>query len=107
MKRWVSLLVFAFFLLVVPGQLAYAETLEEQMKNLIGPQKQYNTMLSPVYLRTNTNEESISPQSGELTLIQTDYVLPGRNGLDLEIKRIYSKRQIVPTCISDGDFVNL
>ena len=89
MKRWVSLLVFAFFLLVVPGQLAYAETLEEQMKNLIGPQKQYNTMLSPVYLRTNTNEESISPQSGELTLIQTDYVLPGRNGLDLEIKRIY------------------
>ena len=34
-------------------------------------------------------EESISPQSGELSLSQTDFVLPGRNGLDLEIKRLY------------------
>jgi hypothetical protein len=46
-------------------------------------------MLSPVYLRNNTTEESINPQSGELSLTQTDYVLPGRKGLDLEIKRIY------------------
>lgn len=44
---------------------------------------------SPVYLRNNDTEEQISPQSGELTLNQTDYVLPGRNGLDLEFKRIY------------------
>lgn len=89
MKRWVPISIFAIILFLLHSQQTYAETLEEQMNNLIGPQKQYNTMLSPVYLRTNTNEESISPQSGELSLIQTDYVLPGRNGLDLEIKRIY------------------
>lgn len=46
-------------------------------------------MLSPAYLRNNTSNESINPQSGEVSLAQTDYVLPGRNGLDLEIKRIY------------------
>ena len=88
-KRWVPISLFALFLIIIVSPLAHAETLEEQLKNLTGPQKQYNTMLSPVYLRTNTNEESISPQSGELTLAQTDYVLPGRNGLDLEFKRIY------------------
>lgn len=47
-------------------------------------------MLSPVYLKSNTVEEYINPQSGCLKLAQTDYVLPGRSGLDLEIKRLYS-----------------
>lgn len=89
MRRWFPIAIIAFFLYILASQPASAETVAEQMKNLIGPEKQYNTMLSPVYLRTNTNEESISPQSGELSLIQTDYVLPGRNGLNLEIKRIY------------------
>ncbi|THF72581.1 RHS repeat-associated core domain-containing protein, partial [Cohnella fermenti] len=89
MKRWIPISAIAFVLYLLTSQTSSAETVEEQMRNLIGPEKQYNTMLSPVYLRTNTNEETISPQSGELSLIQTDYVLPGRNGLDLEIKRIY------------------
>jgi RHS repeat-associated protein len=75
--------------LLLPAQVAKAETLEEQLNNLIGPNKQYNTALSPVYLRNNTTEETISAQSGDLTLNQTDYVLPGKNGLDLEIKRLY------------------
>ncbi|MFC6549102.1 RHS repeat-associated core domain-containing protein [Cohnella cellulosilytica] len=56
---------------------------------MVGPQQQYDTYLSPVYLRTNTIEESVSAQSGELAISQTDYVLPGRNGLNVEIKRIY------------------
>jgi hypothetical protein len=77
------------FLVVVPWRAAHAETLEDQLNNLIGPKQQYNTMLSPVYLQNNKSEEYISPQNGELTLTQSDYVLPGRNGLDLEIKRIY------------------
>ncbi|GIO14791.1 hypothetical protein J19TS2_43460 [Cohnella xylanilytica] len=89
MKRRSIVSIFAFLVMVTFGSAASAETLEEQMNNLIGPQQQYNTKLSPVYLRTNTAEESISPQSGDLTLVQTDYVLPGRNGLDLEFKRIY------------------
>ncbi|WP_127533294.1 polymorphic toxin-type HINT domain-containing protein [Paenibacillus kobensis] len=89
MKRWRYVAVFAFLLAFLPMKWASAETLEEQLNNLIGPQQQYNTKLSPVYLRTNTPTEDINPQSGDFSLVQTDYVLPGRNGLDLEIKRIY------------------
>ncbi|QJD85852.1 RHS repeat protein [Cohnella herbarum] len=59
------------------------------MNNLVGPKQQYNTMLSPVFLQNNKSEEYISSQNGGLTLTQSDYVLPGRNGLNLEIKRIY------------------
>lgn len=82
-------MALCFLLWVGFARLAHAETLEEQLNNLTGPKQQYNTMLSPVYLRNNETAERINPQSGELTLTQTDYVLPGRNGLDLEIKRIY------------------
>ncbi|WP_218158263.1 hypothetical protein, partial [Paenibacillus algorifonticola] len=89
MKRWLKTSLFILFISMLPAPLAYAETLEEQMNNLIGPQKNYNTMLSPVYLNNNKSAEYINPQSGELSLTQTDYVLPGRNGLNLEIKRIY------------------
>ncbi|MDR6553468.1 RHS repeat-associated core domain-containing protein [Paenibacillus qinlingensis] len=89
MKYWGKTLVLTFLFFIIPFHMIYAETLEEQMNNLVGPKQQYNTMLSPVYLRNNTTEEQISPQSGELTIAQTDYVLPGRNGLDLEFKRIY------------------
>ena len=77
-KHWSKTLVLTFLFFIIPCHMIYAETLEEQMNNLIGPKQQYNTMLSPVYLRNNTTEEQISPQSGELTLTQTDYVLPGR-----------------------------
>ncbi len=84
-----ALIVLTIFIIFNPFQLIYAETEEEFMNNLVGPIEQYNSMLSPVYLRNNTTEESISPQSGDLTIAQTDYVLEGRNGLDLEIKRIY------------------
>jgi RHS repeat-associated protein len=77
------------FITLISIQTTYAVTNEEWMNNMIGPKQQYNTMLSPAYVRNNTSEESISPQSGEISLAQTDYVLPGINGLDLEIKRIY------------------
>jgi RHS repeat-associated protein len=86
-------IIIAFHILILalllPAQIVKAETLEEQLNNLTGPKKQYNTALSPVYLRNNASEESISTQSGDLSLNQTDYVLPGKNGLDLEIKRLY------------------
>lgn len=83
------LLIISFLIVVLSAQTVYGETLEERLNNLVGPKEQYNTMLSPVYLRNNALEECISAQSGELSLAQTDYVLPGRNGLDLEIKRLY------------------
>ncbi|WP_158301673.1 RHS repeat-associated core domain-containing protein [Paenibacillus mesophilus] len=88
-KHGIRILLLGILLCIIPDRPASAETLEEQLNNLIGPKQQYNTMLSPVYLRTNETEEYISPQSGELSLTQTDYVLPGRNGLDVELKRIY------------------
>jgi RHS repeat-associated protein len=84
-----KLTALAILLLLSFAPAVQAETLEEQLNNLVGPTEQYNTMLSPVYLRTNTTEEQISPQNGELTITQTDFVLPGRNGLDVELKRIY------------------
>ena len=83
------LFIISFLIVILPAQAAYAETLEERLNNLVGPKEQYNTMLSPVYLRNNALEEAISAQSGELSLAQTDFVLPGRNGLNLEIKRLY------------------
>ncbi|OMF86246.1 hypothetical protein BK146_27790 [Paenibacillus sp. FSL R7-0333] len=79
-----SFILMMFFL---PA--ASAETLQDQLNNLVGPKQKYNTMLSPAYLRTNETVDEISPQSGSLTITQTDYVLPGKNGLDLEFKRIY------------------
>ncbi|WP_066494857.1 RHS repeat-associated core domain-containing protein [Abyssisolibacter fermentans] len=87
LKKLIILLSCIF--IFMPFTIAYADTIEEQLNNLVGPKKQYNTMLSPVYLRNNYTEEYINPRSGELTISQTDYVLPGRNGLDVEIKRIY------------------
>lgn len=90
MKHYIrALIIFGFLLLGIPLQVANAQTLEDQLNNLVGPKQQYNTMLSPVYLQNNKTEQYISPQNGELSLTQTDYELPGRNGLDLQIKRIY------------------
>ncbi|RAV02633.1 polymorphic toxin type 47 domain-containing protein [Paenibacillus sp. YN15] len=85
--KWISTAILFFFMLMPAA--AHAETLEEQLNNLIGPTEKYSTMLSPVYLRTSAAEESINPQNGELTIAQTDFILPGRNGLNVELKRIY------------------
>ncbi|EMS69249.1 RHS repeat-associated core domain-containing protein [Ruminiclostridium cellobioparum] len=82
-------ILLVIFITLMPFKSANAETLEEQLNNLVGPKQQYSTMLSPAYLRNNENEVSVDPQSGSLTLKQTDYVLPGRNGLDLKVERIY------------------
>ena len=91
-KIAITLIISAVILFIsfIPLQTIYASTVEEEMNNLTGPRQQYNTMLSPAYLRNNTSEDSVSPQSGSISLAQTDYVLPGISGLDVEIKRIYS-----------------
>ena len=88
-KYSIRVFILLVILIIIPFKAAHAETLEEYMNNLVGPKQQYNTMLSPAYLRNNENEVSVNPQNGELTVKQTDYVLPGRNGLDLKIERIY------------------
>jgi YD repeat-containing protein len=88
-KAIIRISIASFFLMILCLPAAHAETLQEQLNNLVGPKQKYNTMLSPVYLRTNETIDDISPQSGSLTITQTDFVLPGRNGLDLVFKRIY------------------
>ena len=41
------------------------------------------------YFNNNRTETQIDTQSGEFVMSQTDYSLPGRNGLDLNITRLY------------------
>ena len=78
-------------ILLAQGKAAYAESVDPMdiSNSLTGPSAQYNTMVTPAYTRNNTVEDYINPQTGELALTQTDYVLPGVNGLDLAIKRLY------------------
>ncbi len=60
--------------------------------NLVGPSTANGTNQSK-YSVWGSLQEMISPQTGDLTLKQTDITLPGRNGLDLEIGRIYQSDQ--------------
>ncbi|SHL05470.1 DUF6531 domain-containing protein, partial [Desulforamulus aeronauticus] len=62
----------------------------------------YNTLVGPSVMNGVNNEkysavadidEIVSPQTGDLTIKQTDVKLPGRNGLDLTISRIYQSNQ--------------
>ena len=45
------------------------------------------------YSAWQDTEEIVSPQTGDLTVKQTDIKLPGRNGLDLNISRLYQSNQ--------------
>jgi len=60
--------------------------------NLVGPSS-INGMNESKYSAWENLQEIIAPQTGDLTLKQTDIHLPGRNGLDLEIGRIYQSGQ--------------
>ncbi len=51
--------------------------------------------LSPYQSYFKNNQEYISPASGGLTVTGMDITLPGRNGLDLKIKRIYDSNTII------------
>jgi RHS repeat-associated protein len=59
------------------------------------------------YLKTNS-QEHINPATGGLTITATDISLPGRNGLDLNISRVYRSRHLVapyPNLKSEMDFI--
>jgi RHS repeat-associated protein len=49
----------------------------------------YDLGVSPFQSYFKENVESVSPSSGSLTVTATDLRLPGRNGFDLVLKRIY------------------
>ncbi|MCT4605767.1 MAG: hypothetical protein N4A64_06620, partial [Marinisporobacter sp.] len=68
---------------------AYTSETEKYLNEIATPKAQYNVDIMNSYKDDYEAVEDIDPRTGELTLIHTDYVLPGRNGLDLELKRIY------------------
>ena len=89
----------------------YAETLDEAINNLIAKRQSYDTYLTSAYFNNNKIETDVSTQSGKFSFRQTDYSLPGRNGLDLEITRLYKSGDISAwensVAINNGVLVNI
>ena len=93
LKSFIVMLSFGMICLV--GAQAHAMTLEEYMNNYAIPTAIYNTEITQNYLNEDTTEEQVRLPSGDFVLKQTDYVLPGVNGLDLKIGRIYQSGNAV------------
>jgi len=86
--------IFAICALVLAGACSYAEEGDEFFDNNPGNSlHKFST-----YLKTNA-QDNINPATGGLTIVATDISLPGRNGLDLNINRVYRGR----TRIASGD----
>jgi RHS repeat-associated protein len=66
----------------------------EDYNNIIGPSAM-NNLNKAQYSLFKDNQELVSPQTGDLILKTTDISLPGRNGLDLNISRIFQSNQAV------------
>ncbi|WP_198306625.1 RHS repeat-associated core domain-containing protein [Dehalobacterium formicoaceticum] len=65
---------------------------ESWFNSLVGPSIA-NNVHNNKYAAWDDTSEIVSPQTGELTLRFDDIQLPGRNGLDLTIGRIYQSSQ--------------
>jgi len=63
--------------------------LEGILNNLIGQQR-INQSNNPALAERNNSTEYIDPMTGSLMLKETDLVLPGRDGLDLALTRVYN-----------------
>lgn len=109
MKRYI--IAFAVILLtslIVFATPAGAVTAEEYLNNVVLRENLYNTEFNKAYLNNSRSEEEVNPQSGQLTLRQTDLSLPGKNGLNLDITRIYTSGRASLYQMgfySDADFV--
>ena len=88
MKKFSTMLLF-LTVSVVFSLSASADTLSEAVNDLIVKRQTYDTFLTSEYFNNNRTETQIDTQSGEFVMSQTDYSLPGRNGLDLNITRLY------------------
>ncbi len=67
------------------------EGLEGVLNNIAS--KQTNENQKPFLADRNSTEEIVDPITGSLTFKQTDIALPGKDGLDLSISRIYNSSQ--------------
>lgn len=81
--------------LTANSQVSLMSTIDTSWYNtLVGPSAM-NGVNEQKYSATANTQEIISPQTGDLTLKVNDINLPGRNGLDLNIGRIYQSSQNV------------
>jgi len=92
LKKTLQLFAFLFLAWSLSGQTAMASVNTEQLQGvlngLVVPQLMNESYKTQQADRSKA-EELIDPQSGSLTLRQVDLSLPGRDGLDLNIARVY------------------
>ena len=55
----------------------------------LSPQELADVEFSPFNTNTAHSPVSISPQGGGVSMSMTEFVFPGKNGLDFELRRIY------------------
>jgi RHS repeat-associated protein len=85
----------------MPGDII-KESLIALAANAASTKEYYNTLVGPSAMNNLNNtqysswqdiQEIISPETGDLSLKITDISLPGRNGLNLDLARIYQSNQ--------------
>jgi RHS repeat-associated protein len=70
-----------------------ANTLSEIYNNVTEPLASYNAdQVAPFSAFFGNRQEEIAPGNGNLRITETDLQLPGRNGMDLRLSRIYSSQ---------------
>lgn len=76
------------------GSLADATNKSNLYNDKVAPIANYNAdQVNPYNLFFANRTESVAPGSGALAVTETDLVLPGRNGLDLKLQRLYQSPQ--------------
>jgi RHS repeat-associated protein len=74
----------------IPTQFVFADTNQIVEDALNGISTQNSNEINKQFLSSrNEVEELIDPQTGSLTYKQTDLLLPGKDGLDLSLTRMY------------------
>ena len=95
------------FLIVFSGVLfcaatVGAQTLEEYLNDVTIPTSIYSDMMYRKYSDKQPSQETVSVDSGEFSYRQTDYTLPGVNGLNVDITRIYNSGTALKYKMSAG-----
>ncbi|MFA9464024.1 MAG: RHS repeat-associated core domain-containing protein [Velocimicrobium sp.] len=99
MKKTVSKIVRTIILVMLLFMAAtstcYAEVNIEELQGRLNvmSQQQINQVNNPKYAERNNVVETIDPITGNLILKQNDLSLTGKDGLDLDITRIYNSSQ--------------
>jgi RHS repeat-associated protein len=87
------LLALLFFAISSQSMLAApGPEMQGALNNLVTP-KLVNETNKQQYADRFNIQELIDPQTGSLTLKETDLILPGRDGLDLNMTRLYNSSQ--------------